>query len=157
MLIGPVLTVSACSGSCQGTQPAPSAWALGIEVQFETVRVLWATPSRGVAAPPSIDRHLAGLRRRDVLWIEYALKSASDAALPGGAFAVAMTAIVDRDEDEKGGGRVRVPKRVVTVRVPYSPEARTIAFNRLEPSAGPPDTWQRVSMGASTLAPAKSK
>ena len=157
VLFGMVLTASACTGGCGRTEPVPTAWALGIEVQPGGVRLLWATPSRGVAAAPSIDRYLAALRRGDQLWIEYALKGSSDAALQSGAFTVAMTAIVERDEDGKGGGMVRVPRRIVTVRVPYTPDARAIAFNRLEPSSGAPGSWQRMPMGTSTFTLSQGK
>jgi hypothetical protein len=152
VLLGTVLTMSACSGGCGATKsPPPTVWSLTLEVQDKAVRVISASPSRGRVVTTSPAAQLAAIRRRDPVWIEYALRSRSDLELQKGGFLVSMTAIVEPDGRDAPGGHVRVTRRVVTVRVPYVAEAASITFARTEPSDAPADRWPRVPLGSSPL------
>lgn len=145
--------MSACSGGCRATKsaPHPTVWSLVLEVQDNAVRLISASPSQGRAVTFSPNAQLAAIRRRDPVWIEYALRSRSDIELQKGGFLVSMTAVVEPDGRDAPGGHVRVSKRVVTVRLPYVAEAASITFARTEPSNAPADRWERISLGSSPL------
>jgi hypothetical protein len=155
VLLGTVLTASACSGSCRRTSApvsAPTVTALVLEVLGDSVRLVSARPARGTPASLQLDDSLAAIRRGDALWIEYSLRSAADTALESGAFAISMAAIVEGGPHEPGGNAIRVRRRVVTVPVRYLGDAVSIRFARVDPSDTPPEKWARVPLGASRLA-----
>jgi hypothetical protein len=91
--------------------------------------------------------------------IEYGLTAASGASAgPAsvGQFIVSREAIAESVDDRLPGGRVRARSRIVTVAVPLLPDARAIAFSRVEPSpTDPVDTWKRVPAGRASLPEAR--
>jgi hypothetical protein len=132
---------------------APDVLALVVDVSGKAVRLVSATPARGRVLAPDIDARVAAVREGGVVWIEYVLKrGASGEVTTRGGFLVSMSAIVESPRGEKSGGLVRVESRLVTVAVPYVPDATTITFAKVEPSSTlPPEKWVRIPMGTALL------
>jgi len=152
-VLGAGCVALALFSACRAETPTPTALALIVEVGDAGVRLLSAKPSSGLVRPPAVDERIAALRRGDAVLIEYALTSSPGAlASPAGRFIVSNEAIVESVDPRMLSGTVRVRSRVVSVKVPYVPDASTIAFTRVEPSMSDPiDRWRRVPAGTSPL------
>ena len=154
VLIGVVLAVTAGVGCGPSSAPDANAnvWALVLEVRDSGIQVHSARPSRGRVLTTALASRAAEVGRRDSLWFEYSLRGKSNQVLTNGSFPVSMTAVVEPGGPGAPWSTVRLARRIVTVAVPYDPAATSIAFRRAEPTAAPPDAWQRLPAGESGLA-----
>jgi hypothetical protein len=133
--------------------------ALVVEVTDTEVRLLAARLAEGVVRPPAVEARVAAIRRGDAMLIEYGLTAASGASAgPAsvGQFIVSREAVAESVDDRLPGGMVRARSRIVTVAVPLLPDAREIAFTRVEPSPTDPVVrWKRIPAGKASLPEAR--
>lgn len=130
----------------------PTVWALVLDVQSDSVRVVSTSPSHARILPTGADQRASVGAPRNSLLIEYQVKARSaDRVLKTGSFSVSMVANVEPDPTSPGG-LVRLGHRIVTVVVPYVTEPANIVFTRVDPSdALPRDRWTRAPLGMAEL------
>lgn len=172
VLLGTVVTVSACTGMC-GQSPSPAAqrstaatprpapvplgppnvFALVLDVQPDAVKVISVKPSHGTIIVPTRVELEDPAGARDRLMIEYSVQSnASSSVLQSGTFWVSQTAFVEEDGREPTGGSIHVRRRVVTVAVPITSEPASILFDRVDAvDSTPLERWPRTRVGAALL------